>query len=138
MAITSKFYPSAVAKMFNNDINSGDTFKCALLDSDGTFVASDSLFSDISSDEIPATGNYSAGGATLTVSAAVDGANTKTEFTLGPAAWLSATLTFQNAVIYSSTSGALLMHLAWDSQQEAVGQDYTINPPSPKPSAIPV
>lgn len=138
MAITARFYPSAVAKMFNNDINTGDTFKMALLDTGGTYVSTDTLYSDVSGDEIPATGNYSTGGATIspTISAASD--STKTSFTIGSAAWTSATIIFRNAVIYSSTSGALLMHLEWDSLQEAVAQDYTVNAPSPLPSAAPV
>ena len=135
MAITAKFYPSAVAKMFNNDINSGDTFKIALLDSDGIYVSTDTSFSDVSTDEIAGTGGYTTGGNVITISAASD--STKTSFTLGSVSWLSSTLIFQNAVIYSSISGALLMHLAWSDPQQTVGQDYTLNTPSPLPSATP-
>ena len=66
MAITAKFYPSAAAKMFNNDLNDGDGFKMALLSSAGTFAAADTLFSDVSGDQISGTG-YSTGGVAVTV-----------------------------------------------------------------------
>ena len=136
MAITAKFYPSAAAKMFNNDLNSGDTFKMALLSSAGTYTSTDVLFSDVSSDQISGTG-YSSGGVAVTVGPATSDAS-KAEFPVTAALWTGATFTFQNAVIYQVTSGALLMHLAFDAEQDVAGQDYQINAPSPAPKATPV
>lgn len=137
MAITARFYPSAVAAMFNSDINSGDTFKMALLGAGGTFTSTDTVYSDVSGDEISASGNYSTGGATISPTISATSDSTKTSFTVGSASWTTATITFKHAVIYSSTSNALLMHLEWDSLQEAVAQDFTVNAPSPAPSATP-
>ncbi len=136
MAITAKFYPSAAAKMFNNDLNDGDSFKMALLSSAGTYVSTDTLYSDVSSDQISGTG-YSSGGVAVTVGAATSDA-TKAQFPVTAALWTGATFTFQNAVIYQETSGALLMHLAFDAEQDVAGQDYQINAPSPSPKATPV
>lgn len=136
MAITAKFYPSAAAKMFNNDLNDGDSYKMALLSSAGTYTSTDVLFSDVSSDQISGTG-YSSGGVAVTVGPATSDAS-KAEFPVTAALWTGATFTFQNAVIYQVTSGALLMHLAFDAEQDVAGQDYQINAPSPAPKATPV
>lgn len=136
MAITAKFYPSAAAKMFNNDLNDGDSYKMALLSSAGTYDSTDVLFSDVSGNQISGTG-YSSGGVSVTVGPATSDA-TKAEFPVTAALWTGATFTFQNAVIYQVTSGALLMHLAFDAEQDVAGQDYQINAPSPSPKATPV
>ena len=136
MAITAKFYPSAAAKMFNNDLNDGDSYKMALLSSAGTYDSTDILFSDVIGDQISGTG-YSSGGVSVTVGPATSDA-TKAEFPVTAALWTGATFTFQNAVIYQVTSGALLMHLAFDAEQDVAGQDYQINAPSPSPKATPV
>ena len=136
MAITAKFYPSAAAKMFNNDLNDGDSYKMALLSSAGTYTSTDVLFSDVSGDQISRTG-YSSGGVAVTVGPATSDA-TKAEFPVTAALWTGATFTFQNAVIYQVGSGALLMHLAFDAEQDVAGQDYQINAPSPAPKATPV
>jgi hypothetical protein len=136
MAITATWYPSSIAKMFNNDLNDGDPFKVALLSSSGTYNAADTVWSDVSGDEITGTG-YTTGGATVTIGAATSN-GTKSEFPIGSVQWLAATMTFSNAVIYQATSGALLMHLSYSSAQTATAQNYTLNAPDPKPAATPV
>lgn len=135
MAITATWYPSSVAKMFNNDLNHGDTFKVALLTSSGTYNAADTVWSDVSGDEITGT-NYTAGGATVTIDSATSN-GTKSEFPIGSAQWFTATMTFSNAVIYQATSGALLLHLAYSSAQNVTAQNYTLEGPNPKPGATP-
>ena len=136
MAITAKFYPSAAAAMFNSDLNSGDSFKMALLSSAGTFVAADTVFSDVSGDQISGTG-YSTNGVAVTVGPATSDSS-KAEFPITAALWTGATFTFQNAVVYETAGGKLLMHLAFDAEQNVAGQDYQINAPSPSPKATPV
>lgn len=136
MAITAKFYPSAAAKMFNSDLNSGDSFKMALLTSSGTFNAAHTLYSDVSANQITGTG-YSSGGVAVTVGPATSDSS-KAEFPITAALWTSATFAFQNAVVYETAGGALLMHLAFDAEQNVAGQDYQINAPSPSPKATPV
>lgn len=140
MAITAKFYPSAAAKMFNGDLNNGDTFKMALLNSSGTFTATNTVFSDVSGNQISALApnvGYASGGVTVTVGPATSDA-TKAEFPITAALWTNATFAFQNAVVYEVGSGSLMMHLAFDTEQNVSGQDYQINAPSPAPKATPV
>jgi hypothetical protein len=136
MAITATWYPSSIAKMFNNDLNDGDPFKVALLSSSGTYNAADTVWSDVSGDEITGTG-YTTGGATVTIGAATSN-GTKSEFPIGSVAWLAATMTFSNAVIYQATSGALLLHLAYSAAQTVTAQNYILSAPDPKPAATPV
>ena len=137
MAITAKFYPSAAAKMFNGDLNSGDTFKMALLSSSGTFAAGNTLFSQVSGNQIASGSGYTTGGQTVVVGPATSD-STKAEFPITAALWTNATFAFQNAVVYEVATGSLMMHLAFDTEQNVSGQDYQINAPSPAPKATPV
>ena len=128
VAITAKFYPSAVAEMFNNNIDSGDVFKMALFYAPhGSYTAAHTTLSQLGS-QITGEG-YASGGATLTVSASPDG--TKTNISMGSATWSSATFTFRTAAIYSTANGLnrLIMHLEWDEDQVVIGQDYIVKNP---------
>jgi hypothetical protein len=135
MAITAKFYPSAPAAMFNGDLNSDSVFKMALLTSSGSYNANHTLWSSISSHQITGSG-YTAGGATVTVGPATSN-GVKSEFPISTATWTNSTFVFRNAVVYT-TSGSLLMHLEFDSDQETANQDYQISAPNPSPSATPL
>jgi hypothetical protein len=137
MAISSQFYPSAGAAMFNNDINSGDTFKLMLLANAYTYSNAHTVVGDVSTHEISGPG-YTAGGATITITAAQSDDDLKSELTLGSVLFSSATFIFEKAVIYSSTSNALLMYLDFGAEQDVAGQNYQLNAPSPKPSLTPV
>ena len=137
MAISSQFYPSAFAAMFNNDNNTGDTFKLMLLTDSYNYSNAHTVVADVSSNQISGTG-YTTGGATITVTAAQSDDDSKTEFTLGSVLFSSATFTFEKAVVYNSTSNALLLYLDFGAEQDVAGQNYQLNAPSPKPSITPV
>jgi hypothetical protein len=137
MAISSQFYPSAFAAMFNNDNNTGDTYKLMLLANAYNYSNAHTVVSDVSSNQISGTG-YTTGGATITVTAAQSDDDSKTEFTLGSVLFSTATFTFQKAVVYNSTSNALLLYLDFGAEQDVAGQNYQLNAPSPKPSITPV
>jgi hypothetical protein len=142
MAISSQFYPSSFAAMFNNDANSGDTFKLMLLANAYTYSNEHTVVADVSGDEISGPG-YTAGGSAITVTAALKPGATapdrdRTEFTLGSVLFSAATFTFEKAVVYDSTSNALLLYLDFGAEQDVAGQNYQLNAPSPKPSITPV
>lgn len=134
MAVTSTWYPSAFAKMYNNDFNDGDTFKVALLDSSGTYNAAHTTWADVSANEVSGSG-YTTGGAAITISASAD--STKTEFTLGSVEWNAASITFSHAVIYQDTSGMLMLHINFGGAQTVSSQNFILNAPSTKPSITP-
>ena len=137
MAISSQFYPSAFAAMFNNDNNTGDTYKLMLLADAYTYSNAHTVVADVSSNQISGTG-YTTGGATITVTAAQSDDDSKTEFTLGSVLFSTATFTFQKAVVYNSTSNALLLYLDFGAEQDVAGQNYQLNAPNPLPSITPV
>ena len=91
----------------NIDLGSGgDTIKVALLDNTHSFSATDSVWSDVSANEISGTG-YTAGGATLanqsisgTTTVKLDGDNV---------AWSSATFTAYHIVLYDTTNSNSLI-----------------------------
>jgi len=134
MPITTKFYPSAVRRMFDGDLKAGNTFKVALLTSSGTYTASHTAWSDVSSYDTTGT-NYTPGGNTIVPT--VTSNSTATSFAFNEVTWNTLTATFQNAVIYDETSGALLLHLAFASSQTPAAQDYVLKAPSPAPTATP-
>jgi hypothetical protein len=76
----------------------GLALKLALVSSDYVPSAAHTIWADISANEIAATGNYTAGGATVAgVSVAADGSVDATDVT-----WAEATLTFRYGVVYIS------------------------------------
>ena len=136
MAITAKFYPSAVKAMFNGTMNSGSTYKMALLTSSGSFNGSHTLFSSLTANQTSGTG-YTSGGVVVTVGPATSNSS-ESQIPVGNGVWSDASFAFQNAVIYETANGNLLMHLAFDYEQEVVAQTLTINTPNPAPSATPL
>lgn len=82
----------------------GDTIKIALLTSSYTpdFDAHD-FFDDVSANEVGASGTYSAGGATLSVTLTQDNTDNEGVFDATDVSWTSATITARYAVIYKST-----------------------------------
>lgn len=134
MPVTSTWYPSAFAEMYNNDFNNGDAFKVALLGSLGTYNAAHTAWSDVSANEISGAG-YTAGGESVTISAT--SSSTKTEFTLGSVEWVAATITFAHAVVYAVASGALMLHINFGGTQTVNAQNFILNTPTTKPSITP-
>lgn len=133
--ITAKWYPSASNEMFQGNLTdvAGKTFKMALLNSSGVYNASHTTFAQASNSnayELAATGGYTAGGAAVDVTGTAN--STQSSFTLAAAAaWTPATFTVDNAVLYESTTGKLMMHLAFSPALSLTGQDFQINPPIP-------
>jgi len=137
MAISSQFYPNAGAAIFNNEIDSGDTFKLMLLANAYNYSNAHTVVGDVSTHEISGPG-YTAGGAEITITAAKADDNLKSELTMSNVLFSSATFIFEKAVIYSTGSGALLMYLDFGDEQDVAGQNYQLNAPSPKPTLTPV
>lgn len=136
MAVTTKWYPSAAQQMFLGNLNSAtSTFKIALLSGSGSYSAAHTQWSDVSAFEIAASGGYTAGGIETTVTATAN--STASYFATSQVLWTGATFTFRNAVVYDSTSGKLMLHLNFNSDQSPSGQEYQINVPDPGNAATP-
>ena len=81
-----------------------DTIKLALLTSSYTpDQDAHDFFDDVSANEVSASGSYSAGGVTLTVTTSQDNTDNEGVFDAVDVSFTSATITARYAVIYKST-----------------------------------
>jgi|SRR5210317_80210 len=82
--------------------STGHTFKLALYDNNASFTAATTDYT--ATDEVGASGSYSAGGGTLTnVTPTTSGTTALTDF--GDLTFTSATITARGALIYNTTTG---------------------------------
>ena len=101
-----------------------DTFKIALYTSSATLDASTTVYS--TSNEVPSTGNYSAGGNTLTTIAPTS-SGTTAFLDFNDTTWSNATITANGAMIYNSTqSNAAVAILAFGGDKTSTAGDFTI------------
>lgn len=102
--MASGIYNCFKGDCFEKQVNlgtGGDTIQVALLNDLHGFTATDTIWSDVSGNEISGT-NYTAGGATLTGQTVTTGATTKFDGT--DTVWSSASFTAYHAVLYDVTN----------------------------------
>lgn len=109
----------------------GDTIKIALLTSSYTpdFDAHD-FYDDVSANEVAASGTYSAGGATLTVTLSQDNTDDEGVFDATDVSFTSATITARYAIVYKSTGTAstspLICLIDFGSNQTSTAGTFAI------------
>jgi len=109
--------------------NTQDVFKIALFTSSATLDATTTAYS--TSDEVPSTGNYSAGGNTLTVSQVPTSTPTTAWLDFADTTWSSATITANGALVYNSTnSDTAVAVLAFGGDKTSTNGDFTIQFPA--------
>jgi uncharacterized protein YjiK len=102
----------------------GDTIKVALLDNSHSFTATNTVWSNVSANEISGTG-YTEDGATLGSQAVTVGATTK--FAGANTSWSSATFTAYHAVLYDVTnSNSLICSFDFGGAQEVTAGTFTL------------
>ena len=102
-----------------------DTFKIALYTSSATLGAGTTAYT--TSNECPSTGNYSAGGNTLTVSQVPTSTGTTAFLDFADTTWSNATITANGALIYNSTqSDKAVAVLAFGGDKTSTAGDFTI------------
>jgi hypothetical protein len=105
-----------------------DTFKIALYTSSATLDATTTAYT--TSGEVPSTGNYSAGGNTLTTIAPTS-SGTTAFLDFDDTTWANATITANGALIYNSTqSDKAVAVLAFGGDKTSTDGDFTIIFPS--------
>ena len=103
----------------------GDTFKIALYTSSATLGASTTAYT--TSGEVPSTGNYTAGGNTLTVSVVPTSSGTTAYLSFANTTWAAATITARGALIYnSSKSNKAVAVLDFGSDKTSTAGNFTI------------
>lgn len=109
-------------------VTGGDTFKLALYTSAASFTAATTAYT--ATDEVAASGSYSAGGGNLTrVNPAASGTTAFTDF--GDLTFTSATITARGALIYNSTpthtyTNPAVVVLDFGSVKASTAGDFTI------------
>jgi hypothetical protein len=123
-AMTTSFKSELMSALHDFDNPSGNTFKIALYTSSATLGASTTAYS--SSNEVASTGNYSAGGNTLTsVSPTTSGTTAFVDF--ADTTWSSSTITANGALIYNNTNAnRAVVTLAFGSDKSSSNGDFQI------------
>lgn len=130
-------YKSELAQaVHNHTTTTGHVFKCALIKPapTGTFDASSTNYSNLSTDEVASGGGYTTGGFAWTAAQNVTPSNTAGQafwsWSANPQ-WTSASFSTAGAMIYnSSASNKAVGILSFGGTQTVVSATFTINLPA--------
>ena len=130
MAITQAMATSFKVQLLNGQQNfSADTFKLALYTSSATINENTTAYT--SSNEVPSTGNYSAGGNTLTVSVTPTNTGNVAYISFANTSWANATITANGALIYNANlSNAAVCVLAFGGDKTSTNGTFAVNFPT--------
>jgi hypothetical protein len=130
MAFTGNFMCTSFKQellqgVHNFTASTGDSFKLALYDNNASFTAATTAYT--SSDEVGASGSYSAGGGTLTnVTPTTSGTTAFADF--DDLTFTSATITARGALIYNDTAAGdpAVVVLDFGSDKTSTAGDFQI------------
>jgi hypothetical protein len=130
MAITQAMATSFKVQLLNGTQNfSADTFKLALYTSSATINENTTAYS--TSNEVPSTGNYSAGGNTLTVSVTPTNSGNVAYISFANTSWANATITAAGALIYNnSKSNSAVCVLSFGGDKTSTNGTFAVNFPT--------
>ena len=125
MAITQAMATSFKVQLLNGQQNfSANTFKLALYTSSASLDENTTAYT--SSNEVPSTGNYSAGGNTLTVSVTPTNSGNVAYISFANTSWLNSTITANGALIYNSTANTAVAVLAFGGDKTATNGTFSV------------
>jgi VCBS repeat-containing protein len=130
MAITQAMATSFKVQLLNGQQNfSADTFKLALYTSSATLGENTTVYS--ATNEVPSTGNYSAGGNTLSVSVTPTNTGNVAFISFSNSSWANATITANGALIYNANvSNAAVCVLAFGGDKTSTNGTFAVNFPT--------
>jgi hypothetical protein len=133
MAFTGNYMPTSFKIQLLNGLQnfSANTFKIALYTSSATLDANTTAYS--TSNEAPSTGNYVAGGNTLSVTTTPTngGSGTTAFIDFADTTWAAATITARGALIYNNSQGnSAVAVLDFGSDKTSTDGDFTIQFPA--------
>ena len=130
MAITQAMATSFKVQLLNGQHNfTANTFKLALYTSSATLNENTTAYS--ATNEAPSTGNYSAGGNTLTVSVTPTNTGNVAYISFANTSWANATITANGALIYNSNlSNAAVCVLAFGGDKTSTNGTFAVNFPT--------
>ena len=127
-AVCSSFKSELLQAVHNFAAAGGNTFKIALYTSSATLDSSTTVYT--TSNECPSTGNYTAGGNTLTgQSVTLSGTTAFIDF--DDSTWASSTISAAGALIYnSSASNKAVLVLSFGGTYSSTNGNFTIQFPA--------
>jgi hypothetical protein len=130
MAITQAMATSFKVQLLNGQHNfSANTFKLALYTSSATLNENTTAYS--ATNEVASTGNYSAGGNTLTVSVTPTNSGNVAYISFANTSWANATITANGALIYNANlSNAAVCVLAFGGDKTSTNGTFAVNFPT--------
>jgi len=130
MAITQAMATSFKVQILNGQQNfSANTFKLALYTASATINENTTAYS--TSNEVPSTGNYSAGGNTLSVSVTPTNTGNVAFISFSNTSWANATITANGALIYNANlSNAAVCVLAFGGDKTSTNGTFAVNFPT--------
>jgi hypothetical protein len=130
MAITQAMATSFKVQLLNGQHNfTANTFKLALYTSSATLNENTTAYS--ATNEAPSTGNYSAGGNTLTVSVTPTNTGNVAYISFANTSWANATITANGALIYNANlSNAAVCVLAFGGDKTSTNGTFAVNFPT--------
>jgi hypothetical protein len=130
MAITQGMATSFKVQLLNGQQNfSANTFKLALYTSSASLDENTTAYS--TSNEVPSTGNYSAGGNTLSVSVTPTNTGNVAFISFTNTSWLNATITANGALIYNANlANAAVAVLAFGGDKTSTNGTFAVNVPT--------
>ena len=130
MAISQGMANSFKVQLLNGQHNfSSNIFKLALYTSSATLGENTTAYS--ATNEVPSTGNYSAGGNTLTVSVTPTNTGNVAFISFANTSWANATITANGALIYNSNlANAAVCVLAFGGDKTSTNGTFAVNFPT--------
>jgi hypothetical protein len=130
--MASFIYNSALDELARGDIDfDTNTFKAMLVTSG--YVANKDIhdFRDDVTNEVPATGGYTAGGVVSTITVTKDTANDKVTIEMGAVSWATSTIIARGLVYYQSRGGAssadeLVAYNDFGGDVSSVGGEFAV------------
>ena len=130
MAITQAMSTSFKVQLLNGQQNfSADTFKLALYTSSATINENTTAYS--TTNEVASTGNYTAGGNTLTVSVTPTNSGNVAYISFANTSWANSTITAAGALIYNnSQSNSAVCVLSFGGDKTSTNGTFAVNFPT--------
>jgi len=130
MPITQAMATSFKVSLLNGGQNfSSNTFKIALYTSSATINENTTAYA--ATNEVPSTGNYSAGGNTLSVSVTPTNTGNVAFISFANTSWANATITAAGALIYNNTNAnAAVCVLSFGGDKTSTNGTFAVNFPT--------
>jgi hypothetical protein len=130
MAITQAMATSFKVQLLEGQQNfSANTFKLALYTSSATLGENTTVYT--ATNEVPSTGNYSAGGNTLSVSVTPTNSGNVAYISFANTSWANATITANGALIYNANlANAAVCVLAFGGDKTSTNGTFAVNFPT--------